>query len=107
MHVTAVCLHRLSSTSVAGLSPWPALVALEGLSQWDFFPSLSFWFALMHYCAQGDMWDGREKKRVFPLFCSLEHRTIIFLLQPREGVDLNNGFCVLICVGIYSAAWLV
>lgn len=48
------------------------------------------------------MVEGR-KESVFPLFCSSEHRTIIFLLEPRERVDLNNGLCVLICVGIYPA----
>ena len=68
--------------------------------------SLCFQFALMLYCAWGNIVGGRRES-VFPLFCSSEHRTIIFLLEPREGVDLNNGFCVLICVGIYPAAWLV
>ncbi len=63
---------------------------------------LSFWFALMRYCARGDMVEGR-KESVFPLFCSSEHRAIIFLLEPRKRVDLNNGLCVLICVGIYPA----
>lgn len=106
-HVTAVCLHWLSHTSVASHSLWLTVVAVEGLFQWDFFfLSLSFWFALMHYCARGDMVEGR-KESVFPLFCSSGHRTIIFLLEPREEVELNNGVCVLICVGIYPAAWIV
>lgn len=47
-----------------------------------------------------------KKESMFPLFCSSKHRTVIFLLKPRKGVDLNNGFCVLICVGIYPATWL-
>lgn len=108
MRVTAVCLRRLSSTSVAGLSPWPALIALEGPSQWDFFfPTLSFLVCSDVLLCPG-RYGGREKKEsVFPLFCCSEHRTIIFSLEPRVGVDLNNGFCVLICVGIYPAAWLV
>lgn len=46
--------------------------------------------------------QGR-KESVFLLFCSSEHRTVILLLDPREGVHLNNGFRV----GIYPAAWLV
>lgn len=53
--------------------------------------------------------DGR-KVSVFPLFCSSELKAIFFfffVLEPREGFDLNNSFCVLICVGIYTAAWLV
>lgn len=53
------------------------------------------------------MLEGEKKESMFPLFCSSKHRTIIFLLKPRKGVDLNNGFCVLICVGIYPATWLV
>lgn len=61
-----------------------------------------FWSALMCYCARGAMVESR-KESVFPLFCSSEHRTIILWLDPREGVHLNNGFCV----GIYPAAWLV
>lgn len=66
------------------------------------FLSLSFWIALMCYCARGATVEGR-KESVFLLFCSSEHRTVILLLDPREGVHLNNGFCV----GIYPAAWLV
>lgn len=87
VHITAVCLHWLSSTSVAGHLLWPALVAsADGLSQWDFFSLSLFlcsWFALMHYCASGDMMEGR-KESLFPLFCSSEHRTIIFFLEPRR-----------------------
>lgn len=66
------------------------------------FLSLSFRIALMCYCARGAMVQGR-KESVFLLFYSSEHRTVILLLDPREGVHLNNGFCV----GIYPAAWLV
>lgn len=74
-----------------------------------FFLSLSLPFLVCSdalLCQGGDMVVGR-KESVFPLFSSSEHRTIIFLLEPREEVELNNGFCVLICVGIYPAAWLV
>lgn len=50
----------------------------------------------MHYCACGDMVEGR-KESVFPLFSSSKHGTIIFLLEPREGVDLHNGLCSNLC----------
>lgn len=48
-----------------------------------------FLFALMHYCARGDVVEGR-KESVFPLFCSSEHGTIMFLPEPREWLLCSN-----------------
>lgn len=105
--VTAVCLHRLCGGSVPCLSSARASFSStrgtisEGFS--FFLLLFSFWFTLIHFCAQGDKVGG-GKERQFPLFCRAEHRTTIFLLEPGEWADLNNGLCVLICVGIYSTA---
>lgn len=47
-----------------------------------------------------------RNKNVLPVFFSSVHETIIFMLGPIEGLDLDNGHCVLICVRINPAAWL-
>ena len=78
---------------------WSALVALGGQSLGIFSsPPLS----LPQCTAGGINW------KVVCLLCSAALNsiihTIIFLLEPREAIDLNNSFCVLICVGIYPAA---
>lgn len=107
---TAVCLQRLSSGSVAGLLPWFALVAPEDESLWGFFLCFSlFRFSLMLCCAEGDTESWRTKRVYF--LASQEHRAVnfsfsfFFWLELREVFDLNNGFCVLICVGFYPAPW--
>lgn len=61
MHFTAVCIRWLSNASTSVLSPWPALVALEGLSGILLLPLSLFWVCSDALFLQGR--SGRKQKR--------------------------------------------